>query len=229
MALWLITHSCRRFIHRNLVFTLLSRHSGRVAPQISCSPMPRQQQTVRRICFVGDESQGIQTCHFTQAIDPSKVYVGAEVSIMHQNSLNAACNMISSDSVAARPVILQGKVLSIRRVNRGVVTLTAGDECRGGLTEVGIPVAYSTIGKEGGWHTKVKPLWEQRGLMLRYLIRVWTHDLRHRAEKKSRPMRDTTSTQLVFIGMIRTHSSCLPLLTPFNRSHSWRHINVFFA
>lgn len=93
--------------------------------------MPCQQQVLQRIRFVGDESLcwdgeaswGPHTWNFLQQIDSELIFISADIAIMrnhplHQDSLDSAFQVLSGHNPHPRLVLLEGRVLGIRRVRR---------------------------------------------------------------------------------------------------------------
>lgn len=169
--------------------------------------MPRRLQEIPRIRFVGDESlywgsdasRGTRTWVFHHPIDSRDIFVGADIAIMrnhplHHDNLESSFSFPSGHSSRLRPVLLEGKVLGIRRVKNGVVTFTVTDELSGGLTAVSVPASRTTISPDGGWHMKARPIWEQTGPVLRYPMRVWPHDLQRPAEHRRQFTRPNSPT-----------------------------------
>lgn len=140
-----------------------------------------------------DASRGTRTWTFRRSIDVRDIFRGANISIMrnplHQDSLDPPSESLLNHTKQTRPVLLEGKVLGIRRVKKGVVTYTITDEISGELTEVNVPVSHTAISPDGGWNIKARPIWEQRGPVLRYPTWVWAHDLQRPRERKRRFIR----------------------------------------
>lgn len=154
-------------------------------PTFGLPRMTRQQPALRPVRFVGDESldwqskgsKGAPTWNFAEPIDRRKISVGADIAIMRYHPLHHESLDCFGDTISLGSVILQGKVLGIRRVKMGVVTFSVTDETTGGITSVSIPASYTTISEGGGWHTKAQPLRQQWGLVLRYPMHIRAHDL----------------------------------------------------
>lgn len=166
--------------------------------------MLRRQPVTQRIRFVGDTSLywesetswGTRSWNFLHQIDSERIFVGADIAIMrnhplHQDSLDSGFHSLSDHTShpRPRPVLVEGKVLGIRRVRKGVVTFTVAEEISGRPIEISVPASRTTISPDGGLYAGARPFWGHRGPVVRYPTWVWAHDLQRPMENRTQFMR----------------------------------------